>query len=101
MFPTTQRPKSMERTGNQIFIKPSLQEVDNTIQKMGERFGSAVSRFRERKGKADNQKNSLGCRKTSRAWKIFPSADLELDREVENFSPYVSCFTQGKRCMCS
>jgi len=72
----------MERTGNQIFIKPSLEEVDNTIQKMGERFGSAVSRFRERKGKADNQKKkkSHGCRKTSRAWSI-PSADLELDKE--------------------
>lgn len=71
----------MERTGNQIFIKPSLEEVDNTIQKMGERFGSAVSRFRERKGKADNQKKSHGCRKTSRAWKISRSADLELDKE--------------------
>lgn len=74
--------QSMERTGNQIFIKPSLEEVDNTIQKMEERFGSAVSRFRERKGKRDNQKKkSHGCRKTSRAQKIFPSADLELDKE--------------------
>lgn len=51
--------RSMERSGNQIFIKRSLEEVDNTIQKMGERFGSAVSRFRERKGKAENQKKKI------------------------------------------
>jgi len=61
----------MERTGNQIFIKPSLEEVDNTIKKMGERFGSAVSRLWERKGKGDNPKESHGRRKTSRAWKVF------------------------------
>lgn len=61
----------MERTGNQIFIIPPLEEVDNTIQKMGERFGSAVSRFRERKGKADNQKNPMGVERLQEHGKYF------------------------------
>lgn len=58
---------------------------------MGERFGSAVSRLRERKGKGDNQKKSHGCRKTSRAWKIFFSADLELDGERSGRTFHPKC----------
>lgn len=39
---------------------------------MGERFGSAVSRFRERKGKAENQKkNHMGVERLQEHGKYF------------------------------
>lgn len=90
----------MERTGNQILSNHLWRKQITQFRKWEKDLGVPSADLGRGKGKQATKKISHGCRKTPRAWKIFPSADLELDKEVENFSLQESYFTQGKTYKC-
>lgn len=82
MFSSTQKPETWRELETRFLSNHLWRKQITQFRKWDKDLGVSSADLGRGKGKhTTKKKKSHECRKTSRIWKTFPSADLELDKE--------------------